>query len=264
LRVRGTPCILSAMDDQTKYPRMSPTPGGNYGFDSPYVPISFAAAAIFCAIAAPVCFAWSLPWLASLALAGAIVFALSTASFVWTTRRGKFIVWAEVLDALALRGDERLLDVGCGRGAVLLLAAKRLPSGRAVGIDRWSTTDQSGNNEQATLSNADAEGVRERIELHTGDMRELPFPDESFDVVTSSLAIHNIKEEEGREKALAEILRVLEPGGTALLADIRYASNYERYLATQPGAVVERRRLDWRFWYGGPQAATTLVTMRRL
>ena len=199
-----------------------------------------------------------------LVLAGAIVFVLSTASFVWTTRRGKFIVWAELLDALDLRGDERLLDVGCGRGAVLLLAAKRLPAGRAVGIDRWSKTDQSGNNEQATLSNAEAEGVRERIELHTGDMRELPFPDQSFDLVTSSLAIHNIKEEAGREKALAEILRVLRPGGTALLADIRYASNYERYLAAQPGALVERRRLDWRFWYGGPQAATTLVTMRRL
>ena len=174
------------------------------------------------------------------------------------------MVWAELLDALALRGDERLLDVGCGRGAVLLLAAKRLPAGRAVGIDRWSTTDQSGNSEQATLRNAEAEGVRERIELHTGDMRELPFPDQSFDVVTSSLAIHNISEEAGREKALAEILRVLEPGGTALLADIHYASDYEKYLAAQPGVVVERRRLDWRFWYGGPHTATTLVTVRRL
>lgn len=87
------------------------------------------------------------------------------------------------------------------------------------------------------MRNAEAEGVKERIELHTGDMRELPFPDQSFDVVTSSLAIHNISEEAGRKKALAERWRVLEPGGTALLADIHYASNYERYLAAQAGAL---------------------------
>lgn len=89
---------------------------------------------------------------------------------------------------LALRGDEHLLDVGCGRGVVLMLAAERLPVGRAVGLDLWLTTDQSGNSEQATWRNADLEGIGARIELHTGDMRRLPFPDASFDVVTSSLA----------------------------------------------------------------------------
>jgi arsenite methyltransferase len=144
-----------------------------------------------------------------------------------------------------------------------LLAAKRLPKGRAVGIDLWSTRDQSGNSEQTTLRNAELEGVRERVELHTGDMRRLPFPDGSFDVVTSSLAIHNIRDEEGRKQALEEIWRVTKPGGTTLLADILRTDEYARRLARLPGASVEHRRLDWRFWYGGPQAATSLVTMRR-
>ncbi|HZJ15645.1 MAG TPA: class I SAM-dependent methyltransferase, partial [Chthoniobacteraceae bacterium] len=105
---------------------------------------------------------------------------LNAAVFIHTTRTGKFAVWAELLDRLDLKGDERLLDIGCGRGAVLLMAAERLPRGRAVGVDLWSTKDQSGNAEQVTRQNAALEGVAERVELHTADMRQLPFDDGSL------------------------------------------------------------------------------------
>jgi len=115
---------------------------GDYGFDAPNVPIGFAIAAVLACGVAVIFVANSYPWLAYLSSVVAIVFALSTISYVWTTRRGKFIVWGELLDTLALRRD--LLDVGCGRGMVLILAAKRLPAGRAIGVDLWSTTDQSG------------------------------------------------------------------------------------------------------------------------
>jgi len=243
---------------------MSATRRGDYGFDAPHVPISFCIATLLALAAAAICSAFAWRWAAILCLIIALGFALSAVSYLWTTRRGKFAVWSELLDSLGLRGDERLLDVGCGRGAVLMLAAKRLPKGRAVGIDLWSTRDQSGNCEQTTLRNADLEGVRDRVELHTDDMRKLRFPDRSFDVVTSSLAIHNIPDDEGRARALEEIWRVTKPGGTALIADIRHTGEYARRLAALPGATVERRRLDWRFWYGGPQAVTSLVTMRRL
>ncbi len=236
---------------------------GDYGFDAPYISIGLAVAAVFACSVAAILFASSWPWLAGLSLVSAVVFAFSTISFVWTTRRGKFIVWNELLDSLALGGDERLLDVGCGRGMVLLLAAKRLPAGRAVGVDLWSAVDQSGNRESATLRNAELEGVRDRIEVHTADMRQLPFPDQSFDVVTSSLAIHNIGDTQGREQALAEILRVLKAGGTAMIADILYTADYQQYFSSQPGTKVERHRLGWRFWYGGPHIATTLVKVRK-
>jgi arsenite methyltransferase len=243
---------------------MSTTRRGDYGFDAPNVLVRLAAAVLLGLLAALVCWALAWRWLAAASLIIALVFALSAASFLFTTKRGKFSVWSELLDGLHMRGDERLLDVGCGRGAVLFLAAKRLPEGRAVGIDLWSSRDQSGNSEQTTLRNAELEGVRERIELHTGDMRKLPFPDRSFDVVTSSLAIHNIPDEEGRLQAAEEIWRVTKPGGAALIADIRHTAEYARRLGALPGARVEHRRLDWRFWYGGPQVATRLVTMRRL
>src|SRR6188474_2060010 len=70
------------------------------------------------------------------------------------TLRGKFVVWAQLLDTLGLRGGERILDLGCGRGAVLLMAAERLTTGRAVGVDLWQRADQSGNCEAATRRNA--------------------------------------------------------------------------------------------------------------
>lgn len=241
---------------------MNSTSRGEYGIDAPYVLYALAGGAIAASlvvIIAFVVFKSALPGMAIMAF----LLALSAASYLWTTRRGKFAIWAELLDALAMHGDERLLDVGCGRGAVLMLAAKRLPRGRAVGVDLWSAKDQSGNGERAALRNAMLEGVQERIELQTADIRKLPFPDRSFDVIMSSLAIHNIGSAEGREQALAEILRVLTPGGTVLIADIGHTAAYKRYFAAQPDTTVARRGLGWRFWYGGPHVSTALLTVRR-
>ncbi len=96
-----------------------------------------------------------------------------------------------------MRGDETVLDLGCGRGAVLLAAAKRLPHGRAIGVDLWRA-DQTDNSREATLANAAVEDVADRIELRTADMTALPSADDSVDVVVSSLAMHNIATRAGR------------------------------------------------------------------
>jgi hypothetical protein len=82
----------------------------------------------------------------------------TAALFPRTTRVGKFEVWAEMLDGLRLRGDETQLDLGWGRGAVLLAAAKLLSNGRAIGVDIWRA-DQTDNSQQNTLRNAELEGV---------------------------------------------------------------------------------------------------------
>jgi ubiquinone/menaquinone biosynthesis C-methylase UbiE len=177
-----------------------------------------------------------------------------------TTLRGKFLVWAELLDKLGLRGDERILDMGCGRGAVLLLAAQHLTTGRAVGVDLWRKVDQSGNSVEATRRNAVAEGVTDHVELHTADMTALPFEGNSFDLVVSSLAIHNIRGDAGRDKAVDEAVRVLRPGGRLMIADIRGTRRHEAHLVRIGMSDVSRRALGWRFWWGGPWAATRLVT----
>jgi ubiquinone/menaquinone biosynthesis C-methylase UbiE len=189
-----------------------------------------------------------------------LFFAANAASFWYTTRRGKFIEWERILDRVNLRGDEAVLDMGCGRGAVLTAVARRLKTGKVTGIDIWNAMDQSGNAQEVTLRNATLEGVSGRIQIETGDMRKLPFNDSSFDVVASSLAIHNISSNDDRKKAIAEAFRVLKPGGRLAIADIRATRIYEEALREFGAANIERRRLGWRFWWGNPFAATTLLT----
>lgn len=236
---------------------------GDYGFDAPYVPISMVVGALPL-LAGAVSGALRGDPLAALTMGpcGAMLLA-SAWSYVYTTRAGKLRAWDNLLDNLRLAGDERVLDMGCGRGAVLLLAAQRLPAGRAVGVDLWSAADQSGNALETTRRNAALEGVADRIDLHTGDMRELPFPDGSFNVVVSSLAIHNIPDAEGRARAVREAARVLEPGGRILLADFRFTDAYADEMRKASLADVARRGLGARFWYGGPWAATHVVTARK-
>jgi ubiquinone/menaquinone biosynthesis C-methylase UbiE len=124
-----------------------------------------------------------------------------------------------LLDELGLRGDEHVLDVGCGRGAVLMLAPRRLPTGRAVGADVWRCRDQSGNSRAAAERTAAAEGVRDRVELVDADARDLPFASASFDLVASSLAPSNIREAGRRAQALDEAARSCGPGTVPVLGN---------------------------------------------
>src|SRR5262245_53814641 len=231
----------------------------DYGYDAPVALLVFAGLGVAATVAALVSWRQHDRLARPMALYGAF-FLANAGSFFYTTRRGKFRVWREVLDELHLRGDERVLDMGCGRGAVLIAVAERLTSGRATGIDLWSTSDQSGNARDVTLQNAALEGVRDRIDVETGDMRSLPFADRSFDLVVSSLAIHNIRSNPARTDAIREAWRVLKPGGRIAIVDIRVTGRYADALKTLGATNVERRGLGWRFWFGNPVAATKLVT----
>jgi SAM-dependent methyltransferase len=213
---------------------------GSYGIDAPYAPAFIAVLAAF-EFALAVLFG-------KVRILLDAVFILAVLGFyLYGTLRGKFLLWAGLLDSLHLRGDERILDMGCGRGAVLLMAAQRLTTGRAVGVDLWRTVDQSGNSAEAARRNAVAEGVADRVELHTGDMRALPFEDDSFDLVVSSLAVHNISGRAGRDKAIREAVRVLRPGGRLMIVDVRATRQYQAQLAGMGTNDVARRWLGWRF-----------------
>ena len=152
--------------------------------------------------------------------------------------------------------------MGCGRGAVLMLAARRLPAGRAVGADVWRPRDQSGNSRAAAERNAAAEGVRDRVELADADARALPFPSASFDLVVSSLAISDIRDSDGRAQALREAVRVLRPGGRLRIVDDG-ADRYAAVLRDAGCTGVAVRQLDWRTWYGIPGHHVPLVAAAR-
>ena len=220
---------------------VTPRRRGSYGIDAPFAPVFMAALAAL-EVALAVISGSVRPLLAALFILAILGF------YLYTTLRGKFVVWAELLDRLRLRGDERILDLGCGRGAVLLMAAQHLTTGRAVGVDLWRKVDQSGNSAEATQRNAVAEGVADRVELHTGDLRALPFEDNGFDVVLSNFAIHNISGRAGREKAIREAVRVLRPGGRLVIADIRATRQHQAQLAKLGMIDVAHRGLGWRCW----------------
>lgn len=234
---------------------------GEYGFDAPYVVAGLAALSAAEAVA----FGWAAsrrrPLIAAITGLGVAWGVAATANYVYSTRRGKFVVWERLLDELRLQGDERVLDVGCGRGAVLTLAAERTPRGETVGVDVWRARDQFGNARAVAERNARLEGVSDRVRVVDGDARSLPFPDDSFDVVVSSLAVHNISPVSERERALGEMARVLRPGGELRVVDLG-AAGYLPVLRTA-GVYADLRPLGWRMWFGSPFTRVAVVSGRR-
>ena len=124
-----------------------------------------------------------------------------------------------LLDHLPIQGNERIPDIGCGRGLLLIGAAQRLTTGKAIGIDIWTVDGDSPNSAEVTLRNAKIEGVLDRVEVITGDARALPFENNSFDIVVCRLTLHHIANKKDLEKAMVEIMRVLKPGGIVAIMD---------------------------------------------
>jgi ubiquinone/menaquinone biosynthesis C-methylase UbiE len=182
--------------------------------------------------------------------------------YVHSSISGKLSVWRNLLDELDLRGDEQVLDIGCGRGAVLISAAKRLPRGRATGVDIWRLRDQTGNTRTAAERNARIEGINERVKFVDADARVLPFPSESFDVVLSNLTFHNIRDAGERARALHEAVRVLRPGGQLRIVD-GLANRYTPILQNAGCVDVTMRKLDQRTRYGLPGHRLTLVLAKK-
>jgi SAM-dependent methyltransferase len=174
-----------------------------------------------------------------------VVLLPSAGAQILFSKVGKFRERDRLLDSIPWRGDETVLDVGCGRGLLLVGAAKRLRTGRAVGVDIWQSKDQSGNHPGATYKNAQIEGVANRVEVKNGDARQLPFEDGSFDVVVSSLVLHNIRDATERKKAVQEIARVLKGGGRVAILDIFYTNKYEQELRKSGMREVSRSGLHF-------------------
>jgi len=146
----------------------------------------------------------------------------------------------KLMNAVVWRGDETVLDVGCGNGFLLVEAAKRLTTGTATGIDIW--LENSGGQSVAVVrQNARLEGVDDRIEVQNVDARQMPFEDEMFDVIMSSLALHHMGSDAPRAQTVAEMVRVLKPGGTILLYDFFPMINQAAGIMRQQGAMQTRR-----------------------
>jgi arsenite methyltransferase len=216
-------------------PRNPPPPFIDYGLDVPSVIGTFLGGGLFLSCLGFLASRHPLQrfsgfFLAVFFLAAGFLFLVLGFWLVWTSAKGKRLSCRRLVAGLRLKGKERVLEAGCGRGLVLIESARKLTRGRAVGLDNWSQPYLFQNSRERTLSNARAIGVEDKVEVITGDMRKLPFSPGRFDVVVANLALHRVKPREGRRKALREMARVLKKGGQLVLQDFLYTHQYREDL----------------------------------
>ena len=131
------------------------------------------------------------------------------------------------------------IDVGCGRGLMLIGAAKRMKRGKVIGFDLWINKDQSNNNPEETQRNVNLEKVSDLVEIKTADARNLPLGNNTVDLVMSHWVVHNIEPFDEQIIAINEQWRVLRKGGILILADIANVEKYSKHLAKLGAENIE-------------------------
>jgi ubiquinone/menaquinone biosynthesis C-methylase UbiE len=115
-------------------------------------------------------------------------------------------------------GQGKLLDIGCGSAALTIKLAKKYPGSVMVGTDYWGKNWEY--SKKLCESNAETEGVGQKIEFAKASASSLPYKDEQFDAVVSNLVFHEVKDAKDRLIPLKEAFRVLRKGGRFALQDL--------------------------------------------
>lgn len=129
----------------------------------------------------------------------------------------------QLIKQARLKGDERVLDVGCGTGTLALLIKKTYPKTSITGLDPDPKILQ--------IAKQKALQAKAEISYKIGFSTQLPYDDKSFDRVFSSMVFHHLINEEKQKTAL-EIFRVLRPGGEFHIADFGKPHNAAMFAAS--------------------------------
>jgi ubiquinone/menaquinone biosynthesis C-methylase UbiE len=119
---------------------------------------------------------------------------------------------------LVWNGEGNVLDIGCGSGALAVSMAKRYEKAQIIGIDYWGK--QWAYSQTLCEKNAELENVPNRIRFEKASATDLPFDDESFDVVLSNLVFHEVGGVKDKTEVIKEALRVLKKGGKFVFQDL--------------------------------------------
>jgi len=156
----------------------------------------------------------------------------------WSSRTGKLKLRDQLVSMLALTGEEKVLDAGCGLGLMSIGIAKRLKTGKVTAVDVWNPQVLSGNAAQAAQANARAEGVADRIRFEDGDIRHFGYPTANFDVAVCCGVLHFFDEEMERDATVRELYRVVKPGGKLLIFDTSFVSRYAEILRASGASEI--------------------------
>jgi SAM-dependent methyltransferase len=179
-------------------------------------------------------------WLGILALVAAGV-------MLWSSKSGKYGLAWRMLEEMKWRGREKVLDVGCGRGLLTIMAARKAPLGEVVGMDVWSQEELSENSIEAAMENAVAERVADIVRFEDGDVTNLRYGPNSFDKIVSSFCLHAIGKRSERNLALARLIKLLRPGGEIAILDILHTREYKKVFEEQ--GLRNIRRSPMKFLY---------------
>jgi ubiquinone/menaquinone biosynthesis C-methylase UbiE len=125
-------------------------------------------------------------------------------------------VKGRVIDRALLAPGQRMLDLGCGSGTLVLMARRRHPDVTVIGVDGDPTI--------LRIARRKAQRAHIPVQLDEGMAYALPYADESFDAVVSTLTFHHLTPDQ-QERTLAEVRRVLRPGGRLVIADLAQPHN---------------------------------------
>ncbi len=128
------------------------------------------------------------------------------------------------LDTLHWNGSGKLLDIGCGSGAMSVKLAQKYPHAQITGMDYWGPGWEF--SQKLCENNAQAEGVSQRVSFEQGDAAHLRYADATFDAAVSNFVFHEVRSQPDKHALILEALRVLKPGACFVFEDVFFAKSH--------------------------------------
>lgn len=232
------------------------------GLDAPLVPLLYIIVGLLALLYALLFYKHYSGYLWTVAYG--VIMILGGLIFIHTSIRGKSVIWDDIISELNIPKNSKILDLGTGHGLVLLKFAQYLSEkGHATGIDLWRNRDQSHNSLENTKNIIRSKKLEHIANVETANMLDLPFEDNQYDFVVTSLALHNIKPASARKNALNEASRVLKSSGTLIIVDTGHKKKeYMSVLRSNGFSIHKQKTYGIIGWWSGPWMSTYSIIAR--